>query len=202
MDNKLFTLTKRDLDIALFASKDSSRPILCHVHVQRKDGSVRLMATDSYVAVIYNVAAIEMPDFESFLIPADTLLTVKKIMGQRTQTVKKIGFRFKQYKIVDVAVVYADRIEIPTLDAVLRFKPIGESDVTKYLDIEKLLLDVRGQEVNQTIALNQAYLSKVSKFVSSDTACNGNCTVTIGGKLQPVKITGGDTIGVVMPLKS
>lgn len=204
MSEKLFTLSKRDLDVALFASTDETRPMICHVHVSKKDGNVVLKATDAYVAIVLNINAIDMPDFAPFIIPASTLKLAKKVMGQRTQTVRKIGFRVKQYRVVDVADVYTDRIEIPTLDMVLKYEPLGESDASKYPDIDKLIAGIDNKNANTTVKLNSKLLERVIKFVSSDPIGSGGhgCDVKINGKYDPVKITNGNSYGLVMPIKS
>lgn len=191
----LAVLSKRHLDVATFAYKDTNRPMICHVLVRRTGSMVELLATDSYAAVIAGIPAIELPEFKPFLVPAETLLLAKKVVGKHEVFV---GRRTK--KADDTIELYADRVVIPERNITLNFKT--DEDAAKYPDLNKLINDIDRKPADD-ITLNSQLLERATKFVGSDPEGSGShaCKIKINGKLAPVEITNGNSYALVMPLK-
>lgn len=191
----LAVLSRNDLDIALFASTDSARPMICHVLVRRKGSAVQLIATDSYIAAIRDVPAIESPDFKPLLIPAETLAMVKKVVGKHDEFFGK-----RSRKVNDKVHLYADRLEIPERNITVAIKT--DEDATKYPDLDKLIKGIDRTKAAD-ITLNAKLLERAINFAGSDKAGMGNnaCKIVINDKYAPVEITNGMTYALVMPLK-
>lgn len=192
----LAVLSKRDLDVATFAGNDSGRPMLTHVLARKKDGKVQLIATDSYAAVVTDISAIELPEFEQFLIPATALLMAKKVVGKH-----EVYTHRRTRKADDHVHLYADRIEIPEQNITIAIKT--EDDASKYPDLDKLIKNI-DRTNSADVTLNSKLLERATKFVGSDPAGSGSnaCNIKINAKLAPVEITNGNTYALVMPLKS
>ncbi len=197
MSNKpLAVLSKRDLDVATFASTDNARPVICHVLVRRKGSNVQMIATDSYALVVADIPAIEYPDFDEFIIPADIMLMAKKVIskvevdsGRRT---KKVDDKVELYKTHMIVQSTGIRIPIAT-----------PCEVDSYPKIDKLINDIDHSRADE-VALNSKLLERATKFVGSDPAGSGSnaCRIKINAKLAPVEITNGNSYALVMPLKS
>lgn len=197
MSNKpLAVLSKRDLDVATFASTDNSRPVICHVLVRRKGSNVQLIATDSYALVVADIPAIEYPDFDEFIVPADTLLWAKKVVGKH-----EIDFGRRTKKVDDKIELYADKLVVQSTGITLPIKT--DSEASSYPKIDKLIKDIDRSQASD-VTLNAKLLERATKFVGTDPAGSGSnaCKIKINAQLAPVEITNGNSYALVMPLKS
>lgn len=191
----LAVLSKRDLDAATFASTDNSRPVICHVLVRRRGSNVQLIATDSYALVVADIPAIEYPEFDEFVVPADVMLLAKKVISK-----VEVDYGRRTKKVDDKVELYADRLVIQSSGVTLPIKT--EQDATNYPKIDKLIKDIDRQKADD-VTLNAKLLERATKYVGSDPAGSGSnaCKIVINGKLAPVEITNGNTYALVMPLK-
>lgn len=202
-------LNKHDLDIAIFTSKDDARPILQHILVRKtkptekgQAGSVELVATDSYRAMLYK-AQLALGTVRSPQPPAEVFKELRKLVGKRTvsETNKVRKLRGKgPYTRRDDVELYPDRAEIPGLKIVMKF----EQPEAPFPDLDKLIKDkIVRKDYAADLTLSGRYLSDIIKFVQAD-PMNGYDGVTIrhNGKLEPFEVFRGNSYGILMPLKA
>lgn len=180
----LFTLTKHDLEVTKFASKDGTRPMLTCIQarlVPDDEGRVELLATNGYMAVWHKIAASTKEKFEPFLIPAEVLDQVNKLIGTKKQWINQVY-------------VFSDRIELKLLNITITYRvPEGN-----YPELDKLVGEnIKPLNGTGQVKLDPKYVKIVNDFMRADNSVD----IKVNDKMQPVEFTSNNTYAVVMPLR-
>lgn len=190
----MIELSKKDLQVFKFTSKDEARPLLMHVLVRlnKEDGNIELIATDSYKLVIRKVKT-DTKTFAPMMIHRDQFERIIKVIGKHDDPKLLFGTKIEDKVVLTSTTM---RIDEKGITMKLPVQPEGN-----YPDIDKMLNNAFRSDRAKEVTLNANYLADVVKYAANDKEAY-SVKVATNGVLEPVVITGNNTYAVVMPLKS